>query len=197
MSAGAWTTADPTDYRVDERLAAGLAAYYGPRRGSMVDLGCGSGYYVRYLADLGFPVKGFDANPNTPQMSGGLCEIADLSHPVWLGMWDWAYSLEVGEHIPPEYEQAFIDNIHIHNLRGAIVSWAVPGQTGIGHVNERPNEYIISEFTRRGYEYNAGESAWLRIAASLPWFKHTIMVFERPERCSTSIDVMTVGMSAL
>lgn len=192
---GAWTTANPADYRVDERLAAALASYYGPRGGSIVDLGCGSGFYVRYLSRLGFPCAGFDANPNTPALSGGLCDVADLSQPCWLGVWDWALSLEVGEHIPPEREQAFIDNVHWANLRGAVVSWAIPGQTGVGHVNERPNEYIISEFTRRGYEYNAAESARLREAASLPWFRNTIMVFERPS-CNTFTDARTVAVSA-
>lgn len=197
MSApGAWTTADPAEYQVDARLAAGLASYYGPRGGSIVDLGCGSGFYVRYLSGLGFPCAGYDANPNTPALSGGLCQVADLSRRVWLGVWDWALSLEVGEHIPPECEQAFIDNVHRCNRRGAVISWAIPGQTGVGHVNERSNEYIIDQFTRRGYRYDADQSAWLRIAASLPWFKRTIMVFERVEPCNTFTAVQIAEPSA-
>lgn len=190
-----WTNANPADYLVDEPLAAALVSYYRKRPGSIVDLGCGNGWYVRYLRDAGFDVAGYDANPHTSQMSGGVCHLADLSKTVWLGVWDYALSLEVGEHIQPEREQTFIDNIHYHNLCGAVVSWAVPGQTGIGHVNERPNEYIISEFTRRGYEYNAAESARLREAASLPWFRNTIMVFERPS-CNTFTDARTVAVSA-
>ena len=36
--------------------------------------------------------------------------------------------LQVGEHIPPHLEAAFLGNLIRHARRGLVLSWAVPGQ---------------------------------------------------------------------
>ena len=47
--------------------------------------------------------------------------------------------LEVGEHVPRQYEEQVLSNA-VDKARCAIViSWAVPGQTGAFHVNLRSN----------------------------------------------------------
>ena len=60
-------------------------------------------------------------------------------------------SLEVGEHIPKEYEDIFINNLHNNNNKGIILSWAILGQGGFGHVNEQNNDYIKSKMSNLGY----------------------------------------------
>ena len=52
------------------------------------------------------------------------------------------FSLEVAEHIPLENEEAYLDNCCKLCEIGCILSWALPGQGGLGHVNEQPNEYV-------------------------------------------------------
>ena len=58
----------------------------------------------------------------------------------------------MGEHIPKIYEKIFIDNLDNNNTKGIIISWAVKGQGGVGHVNEQNNEYIKNIFIKLGYK---------------------------------------------
>jgi len=50
--------------------------------------------------------------------------------------------LEVAEHIPKHLEERFTQTVHRHVKIGGylMLSWAVEGQGGLGHVNCRNNE---------------------------------------------------------
>jgi hypothetical protein len=50
---------------------------------------------------------------------------------------DWIISLEVALHIPEKYEAVYLDNILRHATKRIILSWAVPGQGGISHINNK------------------------------------------------------------
>lgn len=175
-----WTTTNPDDYITDESLLNAIIEFLYVRNAKYVaDFGCGKGYYVEELRKCGIFCFGFDSNPNLSLFDCEHCMELDLSVKQELLTFDWVISLDVGEHIEKEFEWTFIHNIHCANKHGVIISWAIPGQTGIGHVNEQPNSYIIREFRRKGYKYLKKESMKLRQAATLPWFKKTIMVFEK------------------
>ena len=89
-------------------------------------------------------------------------------------------SLEVGEHIPKASEQDLLDNVAGTASRGVVLSWAIIGQGGHGHVNCQNNEHIIHELSVRGFSYNATASARLREAVTKArWFTNTLMVFEK------------------
>ena len=60
---------------------------------------------------------------------------ADMTQKVAVPKGDWVLSLEMGEHVPNRFEAMVIRNIHAHNTRGVILSWARLGQPGNGHVN--------------------------------------------------------------
>jgi hypothetical protein len=163
----------PPRSHFDEALAEALQGLLASC--SVVDLGCGQGRYVSSLRDRGIPCAGFDGNPLTTAD----CGQADLSVPQGLGLWDCVLSLEVGEHIPAEYEDVFLENLDRHNRRGIIMSWAIPGQGGHGHVNEQENNYIIEKVVALGYKYLPNTAQRLRSIATKRWFKNTIMVFEQ------------------
>ena len=147
---------------------------------SSVDFGCGEGDYVRVLLEDGFDSHGYDGNPQTPLITNGIGKILDLSTPFDLNRtFDWVISLEVGEHIPHQYETVFIENIVKHASRGVILSWAVKGQGGTGHFNEQNNDYIKSIFTNYGFINDLKAETLLREKASLGWFKNTILVFRK------------------
>jgi hypothetical protein len=93
--------------------------------------------------------------------------------------WDWVLSLEVGEHIPNEFEAIFLDNIARHAVEGVVLSWAVPGQEGHYHVNNHDNDYVIDRMAKLGFKYNDTLSNDFRATAVLPHFHNTIMVFMR------------------
>lgn len=56
---------------------------------SIVDLGCGNGYYVKEMRKAGLNADGFDGKPNTPTITGNICGVFDLSVQKQLNMYDW------------------------------------------------------------------------------------------------------------
>lgn len=181
-SRGYWLTADANDHHAfDAGLCSELISVLKEEGGTVADFGCGPGHYVRSMRDAGLTCDGFDGNPQTELFTSGLCQVLDLSDPVTLpNCYDWVVSLEVGEHIPPSFEATFIDNLHRHNTRGIILSWAVEGQSGHGHVNERTNESVRDDFRALGYRSDMLLERRLRESiTTCGWFRNTIMVFRR------------------
>ena len=161
----------------DNPLALALATFFGFGT-SVLDVGCGSGNYVRVLDNCGVECKGVDGNPHTPTLNG-LVTIADVTQPLGLGQFDWVLSLEVGEHIPQHLCDAFLENLHSHCTKGIVLSWAIPGQGGHGHVNERSNEWVRKKIGAMGYTSDLVSEKILRKESTAPWFKDTIMVFRK------------------
>lgn len=144
-----------------------------------VDFGCGYGMYVTTLENNGITCDCYDGNPHTPMLTQNKCNVLDLSIPFHLNkLFDCVISLEVGEHVPPEFEETFINNLVRHTNRWIIVSWALPNQGGHGHVNEQPNEYIEEKFEKLGFTRMKNYEMILRESAHWWWFKNTIMVFQ-------------------
>lgn len=177
-STGIWLDNDQTHW-FDPDLATALGRFFMQNGNSVVDLGCGRGEYVQSLREIGLECKGYDGNPQTPALSDGLGEVLDLSIPVTLPRFDWVLSLEVGEHIPRHNEGVFIRNLYKHCRSGIVLSWAVPDQGGEGHFNERSNSYVKQLFSTLGFYNDLENERILRNAASLKWFKDTLMVFWR------------------
>lgn len=182
---GFWENKTPEGHGYDLGLAYALVHFFLRERAeSVIDMGCGTGIYTAILRAEGFKVLGVDGNPNTPELTNGLCGVADLSKDCFLGEFDWVLSLEVGEHIPAEYEKNFLGNLDRHNRQGIVLSWAVKGQGGDGHVNCQDNEEIMLKLSDMKYELDTLDTAALRTAcAKYPqtgwWFRNTLMVFRR------------------
>lgn len=181
MTGGIWTldTAKKR-HRFDYTLAARIGEMWAPKR--FADLGCGNGRYCAVFKAYGWPlVHGYEGTQDIKTL-GVYDDIftLDLAKKRWVEInYDLVMSLEVGEHIPKEHEQVFIDNVCEFVKKDLILSWGIPGQGGKGHVNEQPNDYVVNEFYRRGFRYDKGRARDLRSHASLKWFKDTIMVFMR------------------
>ncbi len=147
---------------------------------AVVDIGCGHGLYTKEINAAGIYCDGFDGNPNTPKLTDGQCLVTDFSIPQKFPLkYDYALCLEVAEHIPPEYESVFIKNLIECGNEGIILSWAIPGQGGHGHFNERDNKYVIDLITNKGYKYNSDHTNLLRGMVNLPWFKNTLLIFQK------------------
>ena len=146
------------------------------------DLGAGAGFYSALLKRLGFAVVAYDAVPineaslvhiHKIDLSVSLADFERLQFPATL-------CLEVGEHIEPEHEATVLDNIANSATKKIIMSWAIPGQGGFGHVNCRENDYIIAQMQQRGWKHNPEQSDFLRARCSgCSWFENTLMVFDK------------------
>ncbi len=121
---------------------------------NMVDLGCGQGIFCAEAKKHGVEVLGIDGDyVDRKQLLINENEFLayDLSKPLQLGKkFDLAISLEVAEHIKPEFADVFVDNLT--NLSDTIVfSAAIPLQGGTNHVNEQWPSYWNAKFKNRGY----------------------------------------------
>jgi SAM-dependent methyltransferase len=122
---------------------------------SVVDVGCGTGNWLRAFGDNGIgELRGFDG----PWLDVAQLLIpreifthADLEKPVDAGRrFDLAISLEVAEHLSPSAAEGFVNSLTA--LSDVVVfSAAIPFQGGENHLNEQWPEYWEELFAKRGY----------------------------------------------
>ena len=87
------------------------------------------------------------------QMASFRAPSIDLATKQTLKPADWVLTLEVGEHIPPQFMDTFLSNVVRHARHGVVMSWARPGQTRPGepaHPNEVSNIRVIAEMKKLG-----------------------------------------------
>jgi hypothetical protein len=177
---GAWIVKeeDPGHY-YSEQMSDLILQIINKKRPSLVyDFGCGYGEYIKNISALGIEAIGFEAYPNKT-IYDNIQEL-DLSSPVILERSaDISISLEVGEHLPVEFEEIFIDNICNNTKNTIILSWAVEGQIGDGHVNCRNNSYIIAHMKRRGFIFDKSILETRKIFDKNIWFHNTLMLFNK------------------
>lgn len=171
---GYWLEDPPVRFH-DVGLLEGLRRLF-DRNHCVLDLGCGDGWYVVGLRDAGIMAYGVDGRGAV----GSFLFTFDLTKPLLYPV-AWTLSIEVGEHIPIEYADVFLDNVVNNAWFGSVLSWAVPGQGGVGHVNEQPNEWVEAEMRRRGMDLQEEETAKIRAAVSgeAPWLRQSLMAFRR------------------
>lgn len=181
LKSGAWDTKDMNEHVFDNDLADTLLEFFEDEEiKKIVDFGCGPGEYVKFFRSKNYSIKGYDGNPHTKELSNGICKVLDLTTEFELNKtFDCVLSLEVGEHIPKEYEQIYINNLVKYSEKYIIISWAIPNQGGYGHVNCQTNDYIKEEFYKRGFVNCIDIETHLRKNARCDWFKDTIMIFKK------------------
>ncbi|MFA5262191.1 MAG: methyltransferase domain-containing protein [Opitutaceae bacterium] len=176
---GIWLEELPDGAQHDEGLEKALCRMWRAAEYRVVDLGCGRGWYVEALDKAGVPVFGVDGTPGTAD-KGCLYGEADLTEPLGIRPSDAVLCLEVGEHVPAQYQDALLDNICRMAERQVVLSWAVPGQVGHGHVNCQTNEWVTEQMLSRGFSRNLVVETMLRNSVTtLPYFKNTLMAFDR------------------
>lgn len=146
----------------------------------VIDFGCGNAYYIGHLSNFGWECTGVEGHQLINFLHNNVL-IKDLTKPIDLGFKGAVISLEVGEHIAKEFEQVFLDTITNHCDSTLFLSWALPAQPGIGHVNCQPQEYIISEIERRGFKLHKGLTSIGRdmIDDNCDWFRRTLLIFDK------------------
>jgi len=146
----------------DTRVVDTLLTIVRPR--SVLDLGAGVGQLGHALQSKATSIdyRGLDGGGDVESTTAGFVRWFDLRKPLALRRAEWVVSLEVGEHIAVQHELAFVRNIHAHNCRGVILSWASPGQKGHLHVNTHTEAYMTQVFSQLGYVRNVSLESALR-----------------------------------
>lgn len=115
-------------------------------------------------------------------------QLADLGKPHHYNRkYDIVNCSEVGEHLEPEVENVFIDNVTSAAKDILILTWSnAKSDTNGQHVNPRPQSYVKSKLLSKGFAY--WEEATDKIKNSLrislegighTWWPDNIMVFKK------------------
>jgi len=179
MKNGIWNAEHAKHHQSSEKLAKWLAGYL-PKESVVIDFGCGNGYYMGYLEQLGFHTAGYDGNKSIEI----LCKyfrVCDLTNKLRLQAKCSIVSLEVGEHLPKEAQETFMQTLTVNCENHLILSWAEIGQPGIGHINCRSQEDVINDVESRGFKLNKEATADARnnIDDNCDWFRRTLLIFNR------------------
>lgn len=155
-----------------EQLVPLLTDRYRPS--TVVDVGCGEGWFCRQFEQGGASrVVGVDG----PWTNAAVT--VDFDRPPYpdLGRFELAVCLEVAEHVTEDHADEFV--VWLVSLAPIVVfSAAVPGQGGEGHVNEQPPGYWAALFASHGYG-GSGALRWevwddRRICW---WYRQNLVVF--------------------
>jgi SAM-dependent methyltransferase len=144
---------------------------------TVVDVGCGEGWWAHEFVQHGCEVAGIDGAYVTESPLGDRFIPHDLTEPLPnLGRYDLAVCFEVAEHLPPERGVSLIGELCALALT-ILFSAAIPGQGGVGHVNEQPPSYWAGLFNRHDYAVS-GALRWLiwdddRVE---PWYRGNLLL---------------------
>jgi SAM-dependent methyltransferase len=123
------------------------------RPDSLLDVGCGTGTWLKAADQLGVldvhGIDGIDACPS--EYSRTRFSKRDLTRPFRLGRrYDVVLCLEVAEHLEEAYANVLIQSLVAHAPK-VIFSAACPGQSGQHHVNCQWPDYWQSLFNKEGF----------------------------------------------
>lgn len=168
-----------------ENIIPVVSAYFKPS--SVIDIGCGTGAWLKIWNDMGVrDITGVDGE--YVNMSDLLIDKANfISFNLEQGYkgtrkYDLVTSLEVAEHIRPEFSEVFIESLC--SLGDVILfSAAIQGQEGTYHFNEQYPLYWSELFEKRGYVaidclrdkiWNNEKISW--------WYRQNVLLFVNKEK---------------
>ena len=170
-------TQQARNHGIDNKLVKAIAAII-PAGSSIIDIGAAKGDYVRAFRKVGYKTHGIDGTKGIFELTGGLVEEQDLTKDcsALRARCDWGLFLEVGEHIPRQYEDAVIDRVCKIPMVGLIVSWCP--FSGPGHVNCQRPPYVANAFGLRRWRLDTQDTYEIRSKIRRP-LSGRLMVFRR------------------
>lgn len=152
---------------------------------SVLDVGCGQGAWLKVFENQGCEVFGVDgAYVNTENlfMDRSKFQGMDLNLPIDLDrIFDLVISFEVAEHLLPERGEDFVSELC--SMADVVVfSAAIPGQGGVGHINEQWQSHWAQKFVERGFSVdgNFRWAIWDEPEVE-NWYKQNILLCYRNE----------------
>lgn len=161
---------------------------------SVIDFGCGTGTWINAARSNGAKhVLGIEGNwlqdefLDNPDLD---VQKLDLSKPIKINQkFDLAISLEVGEHLPPERAESFIEDI-CRTSQKVLFSAAIPNQGGTGHVNEQWQQYWAKLFSKLGYRAFDVIRPKIWSNSSIPfWYRQNIILYMHEDEIEHNKDI--------
>lgn len=164
-----------------KELSSWICQFLKNKNEFIYDFGCGLGSYLKDLKESGFNnLIGYEADPPVRSAFDNI-KTQDLTIPFEVDPKGSVISLEVGEHIPAELSEIYLNNICNNCNNYLIMSWAIKGQEGLGHINCLDNNEIISKIEKRGFNFLINETLEARklIKDDCFWFKKSLIIFKK------------------
>ena len=165
--------------RILKALPDGLA------RDRIADIGCGTGTFLAAGLELGArEVFGMEGEWVTPSMLDDpriMFEPVDLEQAFNGPQVDLVLSLEVAEHLSPARAGSFVHDL-VAMAPAVLFSAAIPGQGGVGHVNEQWQSYWAGLFAAKGYRAHDVVRPRIWTDEAVPaWYRQNVVLYLRPD----------------
>lgn len=154
-------------------------AFPGVMPASVLDVGCGSGTWLRAAQERGvddlFGVDGVSLDPARLHIDKSLTRQVDLNQPLALGRrFELVVCLEVVEHLEPSSAATIVASLCRH-ADDILFSAAAPGQAGTHHINCQWPSYWQDLFNLNGFACR-DDLRWKMWDNELvePWYRQNI-----------------------
>lgn len=153
---------------------------------SVVDFGCGTGAWLReYVKNGVSDIRGYDGDyvlDNKLLIDERFFFPCNLEDELNIDRkFDLAMSLEVAEHLPEVSADSFVNKLTLASSL-IVFSAAVPGQGGIGHVNEQWTRYWSNKFIKQGYTpIDILRKKIIGLTQIRPYYRSNIMIYTNRE----------------
>lgn len=180
------TVVEPYARRSVGSIAQSIVNSFHPE--SVVDLGCGTGALLVALRRLGIRNSlGLDCSEaalDIARARGVDTRKFDITSDklLYSSCYDVAISMEMAEHLPETVADHYIALL-CSFAPVVVFSAAHPGQKGIGHLNEQPQEYWIEKFESQNLHLDEKlienwKAAWIADGVA-DFYIHNLMIFHR------------------
>lgn len=174
---GAWLNNDPNAY--DEKVFDEIINTLGIK--TMISVGCGQGYDIKYFHDKGIACMGIDGSETTRDIA--VCDknrivIHDYTEGEWSTisrLCDLCLCIEFVEHMEEKYIDNFISTFKC--AKYVAMTHAVPGQDGYHHVNCQDTPYWLDVMNKNGFVLLDAFSSGLRGMTKALHLQKNLMVF--------------------
>jgi len=149
------------------------------------DVGCANGFLLGQFLSAGKFAHGVELSAAIikvlPAEIRDVVEIGDFSEAN--GKWDLVCCVEVAEHVLPSQSEPLV--LKLTELAHDYIYFtsAPPGQTGVGHINCRPQEHWIKWFQGAGWIKDIDRTSAVRedlqALTKAHWLRANSIVFKR------------------
>ena len=179
------TSLYPADFYADrrahtahaaERIFAALPA--GLQRDRVADIGCGTGtFLVASGAGYQFGMEGDWVKPGMLDAPDIHFQPCDLEQTFTGPAVDLVVSLEVAEHLSPARAESFVADLSAM-APAVLFSAAIPGQGGVGHINEQWPSVWAGHFAAHGKKpYDVLRPKLWTDEAIPAWYRQNAILF--------------------
>jgi SAM-dependent methyltransferase len=151
-----------------------------------LDVGCGEGWWAYWAKKsglseyaIGMDNDGFDSPCRADLDEWNKFDLASPEYTFRGKQFDLTICLEVAEHLPEHLADTLVRFLCDSSQELILFSAAIPGQGGMGHINEQWPSYWIHKFNDLGWSsVHLGFDFWENQSVE-PWYKQNMYLLAK------------------